>query len=805
LLDISGVKDFFSLRLLTLYVFLWAAPGILFAQRGVLYGTVTDSLNNPIQIATISIPEFNTGATTDSLGHYEMTLPVQVEFTLVIQHLNYIKQSIRLQLDPGEKRQQDISLSARIRVLDSISIVSALDDEVRDQVSVYTLEPKDIEYLPTPFNEFSKVLVTLPGVVSNNELSSTYSVRGGNYDENLVYVNDIPIYRPFLIRSGEQEGLSFINPDLAKEVHFSSGGWQPEYGDALSSNLNVKYKTPEKFGGSFSIGLLGGTLHLGGSSKSDKISYIVGVRHKRSEYLLNTLETQGQYFPRYTDIQSFIRFKLGDKKVAGLPKTELGLLLAFSKNRFSVVPESRETTFGTFNQPMKIFIAFEGQELLNYNTYQGAVKLTHRFTENFSSNLILSNYYTQEREYFDIEGGYRICDVDNRPGSETFNKCVNIRGIGTDFESARNMLNAYIFNSEIRNELIINERSQLNFGIGYAYQQFDDRLQEYSFVDSADYVTITESIDAENHTRGNVLTGYIQHHINFNQKHIITYGVRLNYLDINQNLLISPRIQYSFVPGWHNDILFRAALGLFQQQPFYREFRRFDGNLNRDVNAQKSYHVIAGMDYNFSFWGRPFKLIVEAYYKYLDDIIPYDINNVRIRYYADNIATGYATGLDMRVSGEFIPGDESWFSIGILSTKENLTIDDRGMIPRPSDQLINFNIFFQDHLPKNPTYRVYLNLYYASGLPFGPPNNIDYRNIFDGESYQRVDIGLSKIFFLRKSKSLESIWLGVEILNLMDRNNKISYYWVQDFSNVYYAVPNSLSGRFFNVRCKLKF
>ncbi len=780
-------------------------PVMLIAQQGILYGTIKDSLNNPVQTASISIPEFSTGTTTDSVGYYELSLPSSVDFTFIIQHINYEIYKDTLQLEAGERKRNDAILSQRLRVLDSISITSGPGDVVRDQVSVYTIEPRNIEYLPTPFNDFNQVLVTLPGVVSNNELSSTYSVRGGNFDENLVYVNDIPVYRPFLTRSGEQEGLSFVNPDLTQEVNFSSGGWQPEYGDALSSSLNVTYQKPKTFNGSLAMGLLGGTFHIGGSIKKDKISYLIGARHKRSEYLLNTLETEGEYYPRYTDIQSYFHFDLGNKKIGTFAKTELGLLFAFSKNQYTVEPQSRETEFGTFSQPLNIYVAFIGRDLLNYNTYQGAFKLTHRFTERFSSHLIFSNYYTQEREYYDVEAGYRLCDVDKRPESETFNKCISLRGIGTDFESARNKLNAQILNAELRNELIISDKSHLGFGIGYAYQEFDDHVQQYSFIDSADYVTIIEHIDADNHTQGNVLTGYIQHYINFNNRHRLTYGLRLNYLDINDNFLFSPRIQYSFSPSWKRDVVFRAAAGLYQQQPFYREFRRFDGSLNLGVDAQKSYHAIAGMDYNFSFWGRPFKLTVETYFKYLNDIIPYDIDNVRIRYYADNVANGYAAGFDFRVSGEFVPGDESWFSIGLLSTKEDLSIDDRGMIPRPTDQLVNFNIFFQDHLPKNPTYRVYLNLNYASGLPFGPPNNIEYRNVFRGESYQRIDIGLSKIFFMKKVNFLESIWLGVEVLNLTGRNNPVSYYWVKDFNNVYYAVPNSLSGRFFNIRFKLKF
>lgn len=801
----SDVKYLFLFRFLFFHLFLWLTPTVLLSQTATVFGTITDSLNNPIPTASISVRELSSGTTSDSLGNFSLNLPATEELTIDFQHVSYQDHFLKILLQPDENKQLKVVMSLRTRILDSLTVISTISGDIREQVSVFALTPKSFEHIPSPFNDINQVLATLPGVISNNELSGSYSVRGGNFDENLVYVNDIPVYRPFLIRSGEQEGLSFINPEMTREVLFSSGGWQPEYGDALSSSLNVNYKTPDKFGGSLSIGLLGGSLSLGGSTADDRLSYMVGVRHKRSEYLLNTLETEGEYFPRFTDIQSFINMKLSDKTVNKLPKTELGILLAYARNRYNVEPSSRETSFGTFNQPLKVFVAFIGQELLNYNTYQGAFKLTHRFNKQFTSKLIFSNYYTQEREYFDIEAGYRICDVDTRQESETFNKCINIRGIGTDFSSARNRLNASIINTELRNEIEINDQNKLKVGIGYAYQYFDDHVYEYGFIDSADYVTITGSIQEDNTTNGNVLTGYIQHMLNINPRNYIVYGVRINYLNLNNNLLISPRLQYSYIPVWRQDVLFRMALGLYQQQPFYREFRRFDGSLNLQLDAQKSYHAIAGMDYNFMIWNRPFKLMLEAYYKYLENIIPYDIHNVRIRYFADNLATGYATGLDLRISGEFVPGDESWFSLGILSTKEDLSIDNRGNIPRPSDQLFSFNIFFQDHIPRYPTYRVYLNFSYTSALPFGPPESLEYRNYFRGESFHRADIGLSKIFLLEQNKALNSVWLGFEILNLTGRNNIISYYWVQDFNNINYAVPNGLSGRFFNVKIKLDF
>ncbi|MBR9999764.1 MAG: TonB-dependent receptor, partial [Cyclobacteriaceae bacterium] len=410
---------------------------------------------------------------------------------------------------------------------------------------------------------------------------------------------------------------------------------------------------------------------------------------------------------------------------------------------------------------------------------------------------------TMERETFEVEAGFRICDVDRQPGSESYNQCINLRGIGTDYESARNLLDGNLINAESKNVIILDRNNHLEFGIGFSNQQFDDKLHEYSFIDSADYVNITEMIKADNHTNGNQYTGYLQHYSVIRSQHAITYGIRLNYFDLNEQLLVSPRLQYAYMPDWDRDIVFRSAVGLYQQPPLYREFRNFEGKVDKTVKAQSSIHFIAGLDYNLSFGGRPFKFMAEAYYKFMYDVNPYDIDNVRIRYYATNDARAHAAGLDFRISGEFIPGDESWFSLGLMRSREDLYFDDRGWIPRPTDQLVNFNIFFQDHIPNAPTYRVYLNFNFASGLPFGPPGNPDNRNLFRGDSYQRVDIGFSKIFYLKK-KFPESIWLGLEILNLTGRANNISYYWVRDYNHTFYGVPNSLTTRFFNIKLIIK-
>jgi len=780
-----------------------ACPPVVLSQSWTLWGYISDSTGNPIPMTSVRILELNRGIVTDSLGYYSISLPPDSVYTIQFSHINYEEKRELIRLSYGERRNLNIVIRAKIRMLDRVEISSEREEVLRQQAGVTFLEPKNVREMPAPYGDVGKLLATLPGVVSNNELSGTYSVRGGNFEENLVYVNEIPIYRPFLIRAGEQEGLNFVNTDLTSFVEFSTGGWEPKFGDKLSSSLNVTYKKPKVWKGSAMVSLLGSSLHLEGTNKKKNVSFLAGFRQKRTEYILNTLETKGEYFPRFTDFQGYLHTGLGRAGPEGKYKTELGILLGFANNRYRVVPESRETTFGTFSSPLNLFVGFIGQEILSYNTFQAGAKLTRQFSDKYVAKLIVSNFYTTERELYDVEAGYRICDVDKQPGSETFDQCISLRGIGTDFESARNLLNGNVINAEIRNSVQMDRNSHLEFGFGYSNQQFNDKLHTYRFIDSADYVSVTELIKTENKTEGNQYTAYIQHHLAIRRQHSLTYGIRLNHFDLNGQFLISPRIQYAYIPEWKKDVIFRSAVGIYQQPPLYREFRRMDGGLNNNVKAQSSLHMIAGLDYNFSFWDRPFKFTAEVYYKRMKNINPYDIDNVRIRYYADNLAKAFAAGLDLRVSGEFVPGDESWFSLGFLRTQEDLEVDNRGWIPRPTDQLVNFNIFFQDHIPHNPTYRVYLNLNFVSGLPFGPPGNLEARNRFRGESYQRVDIGFSKIFIISK-KFMETLWLGMEILNLTGRANNITYYWVRDFNNIYYGVPNSLTARFFNLKLIVK-
>ena len=730
-----------------------------YCQIAFVSGKIVDQNEDPIEGANI-ISDSDQGTSTDQLGRFSLALESGSEITLTISHVSYQTITRVVSLEPSGNLLLNLQLQLKSTVLDQVEVQDRTT-ETDFVPSLTTINPESARLLPSPFGEFNKVLATLPGVVSNNELSATYSVRGGNFDENLVYINDIPIYRPFLIRAGEQEGLSFINPNLVENIEFSSGGWTPEYGDKLSSNLAITYKKPREWRGTASISLLGGGAHVEGASKNKRFTYLAGVRHKSSQYLMNTLETEGQYLPKFTDVQSYITYDL-DKKHH---KTELSLLFGYANNRYLVEPETRETRFGTFSQTFRFIVGFDGQEILKYQTYQSGLRLNHKFNENFQTSFIASGLYTQEREYFEVEGVYRLCDVDNNPGSAGFNECAVTRGLGSNYRSGRNLLDAKIFNLQNRSELKLGANNLVKFGFGYDRELIEDKLNEYEFTDSADFVVINtppinSSIDLDTYR----LQGYLQHDFWFASNHKISYGVRVNYWSYNDELLLSPRFQYAYQTTWRRPTTFTAALGWYQQPPFYRELRNFAGEINPDIKAQSSLHAIIGADYNFQLWNRNFKFVSEAYFKHLENVIPYDVDNVRIRYYGDNIATAYAAGLDFRVSGAFIKGTESWFSLGILKTEEDLSIDEVGYIRRPSDQRVTLGIYFEDHMPNDPSVRVYLNLLYGSGLPFGPPNNLEYRNQFDGSAYNRLDIGFSKLISMSQGNDskvgLKTIWLN---------------------------------------------
>ena len=750
---------------------------------------INDEENNPIENVNIRVLGSASGTISGEDGAF--IIQVNRGDTVLFSHIqfNEVREVIQ------EEKYLNVTLESRIVALEDIEVQ---DKKGADEIVPKTeIDAEAVRNLPSAFGEFNKILITLPGVASNNELSSAYSVRGGNFDENLVYVNDIPIYRPFLANAGRQEGLSFVNPDMVEDIDFYPGGWEAKYGDKLSSSLNIQYKEPTKLEGSVSAGLLGGTAYAGGSHR--KGSYIFGARHRDSRYLLNSLETKGQYFPTYSDVQGLLNFDLTSKRSSYINKTKLSWLIAYGRNRYTTEPTSQLTEFGTWEENYQLETAFIGSEQLNYDTFQSGLRLSHNFNNKLRSHFILSGLVTNEQELFEVEGAYRLSDVSRQPGGG-IEQLVTIRGIGSNYDYGRNQLSARIYTLENRWEMLVSPNLVLEGGVGASLQQIDDELNEYSFIDSADYVSLTYSAFNEVHLDAWQLTGYLQGTW-YGKDSISAFiaGTRVNFWTLNEELLISPRITYRFTPRWDTPTSFSISTGFYQQPPFYRELRNYQGEINETRLAQKSIHFIAGMRQGLTLWGRPFVFSSDIYYKYLYDVIPYDIDNVRIRFLSET-ATAFATGVDLRLNGEFIKGTQSWFSLSYLQTKEDLENDGMGYVRRPTDQRINLSIYFEDHMPIDPTIEVYLNLVFGSGFPFGPPQVSSLRNIFQGDEYYRADLGLSKRFDLKRGRFLNTLWIRAEVLNALGADNTLSYTWIQDVNSNNFAIPNSLSARFLNMK-----
>ena len=825
-------------------IFLFITSNIFAQNKGVIFGVVKDEKNKPIENITVSIEGTSINDITDKNGKYRIeTIPTGKEIILVFTELSYQTKRYTITLENNEVK--NINPNLKLSELEEVVVKYNKKDEEREQVSMFKMDARQTESLPSVFGDFSKVLATLPGVSTNSELSTTYSVRGGNFDENLVYVNGMPIYRPFIVSTGQQEGLSFVNSNLTSDVEFSAGGWQPKYGDKLSSVLSIQYKTPTKFAGSATAGLLGGSTHIEGASKDKKFTYVAGLRYKDSRWILKRLDTGAEFRPWFIDFQSYMTYDLTNKeKHPEEIKTTIGLLTSYAKNSYLIIPEFKETNFGTFNDSKRLNIAFEGQERMTYDAYQNGLKLDHNFTDKIKMNLILSNLYTVEREFFDVESGYRLCDVSLDPSADNFNKCVFTQDIGTEYKHGRNKLEAEIYNLRSNWEYEISGTSTLEWGANYSNENITDVVDEYRFEDSTGYVALTKTLFDTLNLSSHRVGAFFQHSLLIDSNIVFTYGVRSSYWTINREITLSPRTQLSYTPNWKRNVLFKMAAGVYHQPPFYRELRNDSAVLNKKVKAQASTHIIAGMDYNFKMWKRDFKLTSEIYHKQIFNAITYDIDDVKLRYKAKNNADAYAYGADFRISGEFIKNAESWFSLGILRTREKLYndkfigVDDQernaGYVPRPTDQLLIVGIFFQDHLPKNPTWKMYLNVNFGSGLPFSPPGvHRHERYSYQGEffntqtgrldtgqlssttigrfsPYRRVDIGLSKLIAFNvddnvETKGIRSILLSLEVLNAIEANNTISYTWVTDLYGTQYAIPNFLSARLFNIKAIVKF
>ena len=813
------------------------------AQRKYAFvrGSVQDDQGKPVGQVSVVILGRSTGVVTNDSGFFRMRVQAEKTIALVFSHLGFAEQQKNFYLSENEEEVVQIMLLPGGKRMDEV-VVS--DRRERNEVGLSKINPKNALILPSTVGGVEGLIKILVG--SNNELSSQYSVRGGNYDENLIYINDFEIFRPYLVRSGQQEGLSFINPEMARNVSFYNGGFQAKYGDKMSSVLDIQYKKPKQFGGSAYVSLLEQGFHLEGSARKEKITYLVGVRNRSNNNLLSAQETRGAYIPSSNDIQSYITYKPHEK-------WQLELLTNLSQTRFTLIPESAQKTSSVFSPlftaNLGLDIFFEGQERDRYNTHLIGLTAIHSPNKALKLKWMLSHFRNVERENFDISGSYLFGDRDFDNTSTTFGQIVNPLGAGFYQNYARNLLEIDMWNASMKGSLE-KGKHYVQWGNSIEHTRINDRLYEWEYQDSAGYsipVNTNQLFRFTNSTADLSITrlsGYVQDNITLaSGKRNITLqaGLRYNYNTLNKEFLISPRAQLSFQPNWKKDIAFKLAAGLYQQPPFYRELRRYDGSVNTALRAQKSFQVVAGMDYNFTVSGKPFRISTEAYYKHMTDVIPYDIDNVRIRYFGENNAKAYAYGLETRIYGELVKDAESWFSFGFMRTRENINNDifykylnasgevinaqstdqvpvdsigtEVGWVRRPTDRLITMGLFLQDYLATNKNFKVHLNLLYGSNMPYNIPNSIRYRNALIIDPYIRVDIGFSALLLGDKAqrraynpfRQINEAWLSLEVFNLIDRPNTISYQLIKDFSNAVYSIPNRLTPRLLNLKLVARF
>ena len=799
-------------------------------QSVTLRGIVLNELNEPIQ--GVNVVAENNGTTTNINGFYTLKIPANTAVKIRFSHINYKYLEAPFDLKNGEELEFNPVLKSSYEQIETVIITGSKRKELE---GITTISPQIIRTIKGAQPGVENLLKTLPGVNISNELSTQYSVRGGNFDENLVYVNEIEVYRPFLVRSGQQEGLSFVNTGMVQNLDFTAGGFQAKYGDKLSSVLDITYRTPIKFGIQADLSLLGGSLTAESISNDSKFSALVGLRYRDNSLLVDSKETETNFTPKFADIQTYLTYKFSDK-------FHLSFLGNLAINDYNYQPKTRQTNFGTLQDPLALLVFYEGQENDKYNTYFGAFKGSYFANENLTLKLIASTFHTTEQEYFDILAQYRLGEVNSNIGDENLGEVEFSEGIGSQINHARNDLDALITNVEHKGYLNSGENN-FEWSVKYTHEDIRDRIVEWERIDSAGFSINPPNIDSFNdqpytayegplapykniRATNNTQINRIQAYGQWNRRSMIgnhevyaNAGVRYHAWTVQGDgiknatqSVFSPRVQLAIKPDWNKDMLFRLSGGLYYQPPFYRELRDSDGIVNSDVKAQQSVHVVLANEYSFEMWERPFKLISEVYYKNLSDVNPYTVENVRIRYDASNIAEAYAYGLDLRLNGEFVPGTESWFSFGYLKTEEN--INGQGFIARPTDQRLKFGILFQDYVPKLPKMKMYLNLVYNTGVPGGSPS---YASPYNYQSrlpdYKRADVGMSYVIVDTKDsnkkgwrKAFEELSIGLEIFNMFDVQNSITNTWVRDvYSKRQYSIPNYLTPRVFNVRLGIRF
>ena len=791
-------------------------------QKVRIYGYVIDENNRGIEDAGVRFEGMNNGTSTNRNGYYDLYVNITDSVKIVYSHLGY--ETIRHTIIPGKQVVQiTVALQALSRELKTVDVTV----NRRSTSNMQTLEAEKYKLMPNASGSFESLLISFAGVTSNNELSSQYNVRGGNFDENIVYVNGTEIYRPLLIRAGQQEGLSFINPDMVGNVAFSSGGFNAEFGDKMSSVLDVKYKKPISFEASGAISLLGASAYLG--TAGNRFTQMHGIRYKTSKYLLGTLDTKGSYKPDFIDYQTYLTYQIS-------PRVEINFLGNFSRNNYTFIPDSQSTAFGTFNMAEKLNVYYEGQEKDLFQTAFGALSLLFRPKENLKLSITTSTFSTNENETYDITGNYVLGELKMGDTGET--EEGEKLGVGTYHEHARNRLKATVANISHSGEYIRSGHT-LKWGVNLQREIITDKINEWEWRDSAGYsmpytddkvVDLFYNMKSTQKLDSRRTSAYIQDTYRWDTEHALyalTGGLRASHWSYNREFLLSPRASVSILPHWDKDFNFRLATGLYYQSPFYKELRdtvsdalgNVTVHLNPNLKAQRSLHLVLGGDHYFRWLGRPFKFTTEAYLKLADRVTTYSVDNVRIRYSGQNDGKAYTAGVDFKLFGELVPGTDSWINFSLMRSREDVLNDfytDKegnkvypGWISRPNEARYSLSMLLSDYLPNNPKYKLYLKTIFSDGLPVGPPRSPRYMaDRFRLRDYKRVDIGASRVIVngsdrimnKRWMKNIASIWLNLEVFNLFDFKNENSIYWVSDIYGYQHGSPNYLTGRQFNLK-----
>jgi hypothetical protein len=792
----------------------------------VLSGKIIGPDQQPLSGINIKVKNSQQGTYSDIKGRFRLEIKSgAVNLVLIFSSLNF------------ETSERTVNLNSRAELVQEMKPISIKIPEIEITEQKKT-NPQTINLDPLLTNRLSsasgaaveQLVKTLPGVSSRDELSPQYSVRGGNYDENLIYVNGIEIFRPFLVKTGEQEGLSFVNPDLVSAIRFSSGGFGSSYGDKMSSVLDIDYKIPSITLGSAEVGALGASAHLEGTALQKRFTYLTGIRYRDNRYLLGTLDQKGHYDPAFFDFQALLRYDFS-------PKFSMNFMANIADNNYLFTPETRETKYGTLAQSYLLKIYFEGNENDRYANRFAALSGNFHPYKNLDLQLTASSFYSDERERYDILGQYYLNEVVNGVNPVDHPDSTMLLGIGSSLVHAANFLKANIFNLEHRGKFT-SDQHRIQWGLKYQLERIHDQVSEWEMRDSAGYslpyntqeVHLYSSLKADNQMNSRRFSAFFEDNFTAQFQYSslkINFGGRVQYWDFNRQTIFSPRVSLTYLPDRTKPLQLHAAWGLYQQMPFFKELKNRSAQVMANVQAQKSVHYLVGLDYPFSWDDRPFKFTTELYYKSLTHLIPYKIVNLDLQYFPDQQSKGYASGLEMRLYGEPVPGAISWISMTVMKTEEDIIGDQYqkisegqppvtvfpGYLPRPTDQRFNLSLFFQDYLPGNPSTKLNLTLLFGTGIPFGPPHSERWQDLFRMPPYRRVDMGISKMLMggvgeKRKAflvRSLKEAWLSLEIFNLFDLNNTISYYWVSDFQNQMHAVPNYLTGRRINLKASVNF